>query len=121
MSTQTTPTHDVSHDQKVTAAVAQLTALQDAKAQIEAQESALKATLRDLLPTPGAYRCGELMVSIQANRRFNVDAAAAMLTDTDLAACTVTILDARRVKERLTPLQVEDCMKDIGDHKVVIR
>ncbi len=95
--------------------------VQAARADLEAREDDLKAQLREALVEPGEYQAGAVHISLQKNRRFNPEAALPLLTDADVQACTVTTLDAKLVKQRLTALQVEDCMKVIGDPRVVLR
>ena len=112
-------------DVELGALLTQLATVQAAKADLTTREEDLKARVRAALPDPNTYvvasAVGTVRVEVQRNRRFNPDAALPMLSDTDLAACTVSALDPKLVKARLTPMQLEDCMKTVGDHKIVLR
>lgn len=53
---------------------------------------------------------GRTLVTYKQTRKFDINAAAQQLNARDLAACTVSSLDAKLVKAKLTGEQLQACM-----------
>lgn len=58
---------------------------------------------------------GHARVKIVPNRKFNAQKAETFLTKKALKECEVTSIDAKKLKERLTPLQVEQAMENYSN------
>lgn len=92
------------------------------EAQIVAQEAAeqaadAKAAFEAELEkehklNPDFKAVGHVRVKIVPNRYLDLEAAKAFLTKKDLKECTVPTVDPKLVKQRLTPLQTEEAMRD---------
>ena len=103
-------------DETATRALEAKIALDEAK---EAYEEALR------IFTDEAKQLGKLDSSLKAagharvkivpNRKFNAQKAEAFLTKKALKECEVTSIDAKKLKERLTPLQVEQAMENYAN------
>lgn len=121
MTTTTEPAWTVELDEATARIVARLVELQSATAAIEAEAKELKKRLRAAATVgQSAVFRGQAMYSLQSNRRFDLDTALTLLTPAQAAACTVTTVDAKLVREQLPPVLVEQCMVDQGDAKVVL-
>lgn len=94
--------------------------LDDQKAQIETEQAAIKAKLREQLER-GSHELGGLSVTISAPaRRFNVETARAFLTAEQVELCTVSSLDAKKVKGFLPPVLLDQAM-DAGSGDDVVK
>lgn len=91
---------------------AQLVA-QEAKEQADDAKAAFEAELeKEHKLNPDFKAVGHVRVKIVPNRFFDLETAKAMLTKKDLKDCTVPTVDPKLVKQRLTPLQTEEAMRD---------
>lgn len=94
----------------------------DVKARIKdlvEQEDQLKAALREQLGAGEYTVAGRPAFSITAQRKFSPDAARAVLTAQEIAACTVTVLDRALVQRTVTPAAYSACQVETG--KPVVR
>lgn len=78
----------------------------DAKAAFEAELE------KEHKLNPDFRAIGHVRVRIVPNRFFDLETAKAMLTKKDLKDCTVPTVDPKLVKNHLTPIQLEEAMKD---------
>lgn len=94
----------------------------DVKARIKElaeQEEQLKATLRDQLGAGEYTVAGRPAFTISPQRKFSPDAARAVLTAQEIAACTVTVLDREAVEKILSPSRYDACRVTHG--KLAVR
>lgn len=100
--------------------VARITELQEQAELIDIEIRKAKADLAANLDL-GTHKVGDVKVTVSApSRRFNVERAAAMLSDEQKAVCIVTALDSKKVKEQLPPVLLEQCM-DPGTGNPIVR
>lgn len=55
---------------------------------------------------------GNVQTNITPNRYFDVDVALTLVTPEDIEESTVEVVDAKLLKQHMTPIQVEKAMKD---------
>lgn len=97
---------------------ARLAAVRDKIRDLKAEEEEIKAALQGL--GPGQYLAGGAPVfTVAPNRKFSPDAARAVLTDDEIAACTVTVLDREAVERTVSPERYSACQ--VASGKPVIR
>lgn len=108
-------------DQSVANLCAKLADYASQIADLTAQAESLKAELR-VMCAPGDYAdpAGLPMLRITTQRRFDVDAAAALVPEDQRRECFSVAWDAAKVRGHLTPLQVEACMVESGKPKVAL-
>lgn len=91
---------------------AQLVA-QEAKEQAEEAKAEFEAELeKEHKLNPDFKAVGHVRVRIVPNRAFDIEKAKALLTKKVVAECTVPVVDAKLLKQRLNPLQLEASMVD---------
>mgnify|MGYP003414517049 FL=1 len=88
------------------------------KAALEAEERALKAQIRDLVPGPDTYAAGGYTLAISTNRRFDPDLAARVIPTELLELCKIAKVDSAAAKAVLPPALYTQCMKVVGDDRV---
>lgn len=54
---------------------------------------------------------GDVKLNITPNRFFDVEEALTLVTPEDIEASTVEVVDAKLLKQHMTPIQVEKAMK----------
>lgn len=54
---------------------------------------------------------GDVKLNITPNRYFDVDEALTLVTPEDIEESTVEVVDAKLLKQHMTPIQVEKAMK----------
>lgn len=106
-------------DTDTTRLVATLADVQARIGDLTAQAEAIKAELRNLPPSDYDID-GRPALRILPTRRFDATAAAQLLPEADRIGCTAVTYDAAKVKQKLTPEQVEQFMVDAGKPKVVL-
>lgn len=85
--------------------------VQEQSAQLADRASSLKAQIAEQLGVGGEAQVGDVKVTVrEPNRRFNVQAAAKMLTAEQVALATTETLDPSKVKQFLPPVLLEQCM-----------
>lgn len=99
--------------------VIQLADLQARIADLTSQAEALKAELR-ALPAGDHEINGRAALRIIPTRRFDATAAAGLLTPQQRESALVVSYDAAKVKQHLTPVQVDEFMVEAGKPKVVL-
>lgn len=88
--------------------------------QLQERATHLKTRLADEIGTGNETTVGNLVISVRApSRRFNLDKAAALLTDEQRQVCTVTSLDPKKVKAQLPPVLLDEAM-DPGTGKPIV-
>ena len=55
---------------------------------------------------------GDVQTKLTPNRYFDVDTALTLVTEEDVKESTVEVVDATLLKQHMTPIQVEQAMKD---------
>lgn len=55
---------------------------------------------------------GDVKTSITPNRYFDIDEAMTLVTPEDILESTVEVVDAKLLKQHMTPIQLEKAMKD---------
>lgn len=63
---------------------------------------------------------GTPFLTVQPNRRFNLERATALLDPQLLELCRPDGYDPKKVKQYLPPLLVDQCMEPVGAPKVVM-
>lgn len=92
---------------------ARLAAVRDHIRQLKAEEEEIAAALRGL--PLGAYQAGgQPVFTIAPQRKFSADAARAVLTAQEIAACTVTQLDRAAVERTVSPDRYQACQAESG-------
>lgn len=99
--------------------VAQLADINARIGDLNAEAEALKAELRQLPPDDYSID-GAPALRITSTRRFDIDAAALLLPPEERQNCLAVSYDAAKVKDNLTPAQVEACMVVAGKPKVAL-
>lgn len=117
MTSTTTTAADLDADR--TRIVTRLAEVQEKIAAYTADAEALKAELRQL--PAGDYAVdGRPAVRIIPTRRFDATAAAGLLSTEQRESALVVTYDAAKVKQHLTPTEVEEFMVEAGKPKVVL-
>ena len=55
---------------------------------------------------------GDVLTAITPNRFFDIDTAMTLVTPEDILESTVEVVDAKLLKQHMTPIQLEKAMKD---------
>jgi len=55
---------------------------------------------------------GDVLTVITPNRYFNIDKAMTLVTPQDILESTVEVVDAKLLKQHMTPIQLEQAMED---------
>jgi hypothetical protein len=55
---------------------------------------------------------GDVKLNITPNRFFDVEEALTLVTPEDIEESTIEVVDAKLLKQHMTPIQVEKAMKD---------
>lgn len=55
---------------------------------------------------------GNVQTNITPNRYFDVDTALTLVTEKDIQESTVEVVDEKLLKDHMTKIQLEQCMKD---------
>jgi hypothetical protein len=55
---------------------------------------------------------GDVLTVITPNRYFDIDTAMTLVTPEDILESTVEVVDAKLLKQHMTPIQLEKAMKD---------
>lgn len=87
---------------KADAATAEL-----AKAKLELMGGLMDANMFN----PDTKALGDVKLNITPNRYFDVDEALTLVTPEDIEESTVEVVDAKLLKQHMTPIQVEKAMK----------
>lgn len=99
--------------------VAHLADIQAKIADLTSEAEGLKAELRQL--PPADYEIdGKPALRLIPTRRFDVNGAASLLDPDTRQTCLAVAYDAAKVKQHLTPAQVDAHMIEAGKPKVVI-
>lgn len=61
---------------------------------------------------PDMKALGHTRIKISPNRAFNIEKAKALVTKKLIADCTVPTLDVKKLRQNMTPVQVEAAMVD---------
>lgn len=96
----------------------QLADILAAKAALEEDERAIKATIRSLVPGPDSYTAGNLTLTVTINRRFDPKMAERVLPIELLNLCRISKIDASAAKAVLPPGVYLQCMAEIGEYRV---
>jgi hypothetical protein len=100
--------------------VRRLAELNSQKAELDVEIEGLKADLRNTLE-PGAYEIdGQPAVKVTPSRRFDFQAAYAGLRKADQQECLTVVIDSDKVKQHLTPVELEAFMVEHGNPKVQV-
>lgn len=109
----------IAADDIITQRVRDLADLQAEIAKLTAEAENIKAELRAL--TPGDYAInGRTALRITPTRRFDPEKGAGLLSVQQREAALVVSYDAAKVKQHLTPVEVEECMVEVGKPKVQV-
>jgi hypothetical protein len=81
----------------------------------------IKARFRELVAVGEDAQAAGLTIAIQPNRRFDPATAQMVLPPELLKLCEATAIDSKKAKQVLPPAVYQQCMKDAGKAKVVIR
>lgn len=101
--------------------VAALRDLKLRRDRLDEEEGELKARLRKVLVAgQRGYVDGQPAVTLQPNRRFNLDRAVGFLPAEVAERCRVHAYDPKQVKRFLAPAVLDLCMDAVGDPKVVL-
>jgi hypothetical protein len=101
--------------------VRELVALEAQRAEIVAEADEIKARIRSHLEVGAQVEVdGRQVLSIQPNRRLDVDAAVALLPAEVLPLVQTLTVDPKKVRQYLAPALVERCMVEAGQPKVVL-
>lgn len=80
--------------------------------QLTERATHLKARLAEDIGVGNETTVGDLTIAVRGpSRRFNVDKAAALLTEEQRQVCTVTSLDPKKVKAQLPPVLLDEAME----------
>jgi hypothetical protein len=90
------------------------------KADMQIEQDAIKARLRDLGAGVHHAPCG-VNVSVTPNRRFNADKATEVLPPALLEQIQTLSVDTKKAKAVLPPAAYETCMTEVGEPRVSIR
>lgn len=107
--------------QELTALAAELTTVQASINDLTERETAIKARIRELTPTPGTYAAGDVAITIAVNRRFDPVMFAEHFPVSANPEFYKLVPDATLVKRGLSPEAYESFMAVVGDAKVSIR
>lgn len=114
------PTPVPLEDADTLAIVRRLADLNARIAELNGEAESLKAELRTRLK-PGAYDVGgDKPLKLQPTRSFDREAGYALVPKNLRKACLTITIDPAKVKSHLTPAQLEDCMVESGQPKVVL-
>lgn len=84
-----------------------------AKAELDKAKSELILGLMDAgMFNKDTKAVGDVQTNITPNRYFDVDTALTLVTPEDIEASTVEVVDAKLLKQHMTPIQVEQAMKN---------
>lgn len=109
----------IAADDIISQRVRDLADLQAEIAKLTAEAENIKAELRTL--TPGDYAIGgRTALRITPTRRFDATAAAGLLSVEQRKEALVVSYDAAKVKQHLTPVEVEEFMVESGKPKVQV-
>lgn len=90
------------------------------KADMQLEQDAIKARLRDLGAGVHHAPCG-VNVSVTPNRRFNSDRALEVVPPALLEQIQSVVVDTKKAKAILPPAAYDACMTEVGDPRVSIR
>lgn len=93
--------------------------LDERRKDIEAEQATIKARIRALGVGHYDAPCG-VGVTVSPNRRFDPKVAEEVIPDQLLALCRVTVVDSKAAKRALPPAIYEQCMKPVGEPRVVL-
>lgn len=93
--------------------------LDERRKDIEAEQAIIKARIRALGVGHYDAPCG-VGVTVSPNRRFDPGLAEQVIPDELLTLCRVTVVDSKAAKRALPPAVYEQCMKPVGDPRVVL-
>jgi hypothetical protein len=85
------------------------------RADLVEQQDEIRARIRKLLVPGDRVDVDGKTVTCTANRRFDVEMAAALLEEPVRAICYTTALDSKKVKQHLTPALLDACMVSQGE------
>lgn len=88
-------------------------ALEEAKERFEeAKEAFIAEATKQGKWNTSLKAAGNARLKISRNRRFDTKIAEGLVTKKVIKECTVPTLDAKLLKNHLTPIQLEECMVD---------
>jgi hypothetical protein len=90
------------------------------KADVEIEQAAIKARLRELGTGVHHAPCG-IAVSVTSNRRFNADKAAEVIPPPLLEQIQSLVIDTKKARAVLPPTAYDACMVEVGEPRVSIR
>lgn len=102
-------------DEPTRTMVSRLAQIAEIKADLDSEEKALKAELRQRLDLGQWTWNGRPAVSLSPNRRFSPDRAVEVLPPELLALCTATKVDGATAKKVLPPAMYAACQADAGE------
>lgn len=81
--------------------------------QAEAAKAAFikKAREEDLFDT-STKAIGDVRTVFTPNRYFDLETAVSLVSEEDLKESTVEVVDAKLLKQHMTPIEVEKCMRE---------
>lgn len=83
-----------------------------ADAELKKAKAELIGALMDAgMFNPSTRALGDAKLQITPNRYFDVDEALTLVTPEDIEESTVEVVDAKLLKQHMTPIQVEKAMK----------
>lgn len=83
-----------------------------AKAELDKSKAELIGGLMDAgMFNKSTKAIGDVQTNITPNRFFDVDTALTLVTPEDIEESTVEVVDAKLLKQHMTPIQVEKAMK----------
>lgn len=101
--------------------VRELVTLEAQRAELQAEIDEIKARVRSHLDVGASVDLdGRKVLSIQPNRRLDVDLAGEYLTPELLEYVQHTVIDPKKLREVLAPALLERCMVEVGAPKVVL-
>jgi hypothetical protein len=85
----------------------------DVKEQADAAKAAFIAKLQEEdLFDKSTKAIGDVQTVFSPNRYFDMDTALALVDEEAVKESTVEVVDAKLLKQHMTPIEVEKCMKD---------
>lgn len=77
----------------------------------EAQLNFAEQAKKEGMLNPDTLAVGVVKTAITPNRYFDLDTAITLVSETDVLESTVEVVDAKLLKQHMTPIQLEQAMK----------
>lgn len=114
----TTTTGAQSLDKARAALTARLAKVQAQIAELTESAESIKDQLRELDPGDWTNAAGVPVLRVGAQRRFSQELALAFIPEDARRECLTVAYDDAKIKARLTPLQLDECMVEYGKRKL---